>query len=289
MSDYFTTDELADFLRIKPRKVYDLVSKDKVPHSRVMGKLLFSKTEISNWISGNKREIINNRNSPDVLLGSHDPLLELAVKQSKSGIAMSFDGSLEGLERFKLNQGIASGLHIYDHDLKSWNVPIVQNHLEKQDFVLMEWAKRKRGLIYKPKDSIKKKSIKEFVGQRLVTRQLGSGSDNYLRYMFKRENINFSDFIGTEVTYTENEAVLLILSGHADATLGLASEAEKYKLEFIPIVTERFDLVVNRISWFELPFQKLLNFSRTNEFFETASKFSGYNIDNLGTVHFNSK
>ena len=26
MSDYFTTDELAEFLRIKPRKVYDLIS-----------------------------------------------------------------------------------------------------------------------------------------------------------------------------------------------------------------------------------------------------------------------
>ena len=54
MSEYFTTDELADFLRIKPRKVYDLVSTDKVPYSRVMGKLLFSKTEISNWISDGK-------------------------------------------------------------------------------------------------------------------------------------------------------------------------------------------------------------------------------------------
>ena len=39
MSDYFTTDELAEFLRIKPRKVYDLISKDDIPHSRVRGKL----------------------------------------------------------------------------------------------------------------------------------------------------------------------------------------------------------------------------------------------------------
>ena len=79
------------------------------------------------------------------------------------------------------------------------------------------------------------------------------------------------------------------MSGHADVTLGLASEAKKHKLEFLHIVTERFDLVVNRISWFDRPFQKLLNFSRTDNFFYTASKFSGYDIDNLGTVHFNSK
>ena len=59
----------------------------------------------------------------------------------------------------------------------------------------MEWAKRDRGLIYKPKEKSEKKSINEFLGQRLVTRQSGSGSDNYFKYVCKRENINSSDFI----------------------------------------------------------------------------------------------
>ena len=289
MSEYFTTEELAGFLRVKSRKVYDLVSKDQVPYSRVMGKLLFSKKEIKNWISGEKNEIANNKIAPDVILGSHDPLLELAIKQSKSGIAMSFDGSTKGLERFNLNQGIASGIHIFDEDSKNWNIPIVQKYLKKQDFVLMEWAKRERGLIFKTKTDKNKKSINDFVGHRLVTRQPGSGSDNYIKYLFKSHNISFSDFISTEIAYSENDAVLLILSEQADVTLGLECEAKKYKLEFIPIVTERFDLIVDRLFWFEKPFQKLLKYTRTKDFFQTASKFSGYNIDDLGTVHFNSK
>ena len=46
---------------------------------------------------------MNLKDIPDVLLGSHDPLLELAIKHSKSGIAMSFDGSIQGIDRFKLN------------------------------------------------------------------------------------------------------------------------------------------------------------------------------------------
>ena len=289
MSEYFTTEELAGFLRVKSRKVYDLVSKDQVPYSRVMGKLLFSKKEIKNWISGEKNEITNNKNAPDVILGSHDPLLELAIKQSKSGIAMSFDGSTEGLERFNLNQGIASGIHIFDEDSKNWNIATVQKYLKKQDFVLMEWAKRERGLIFKTKTNNNKKSINDFIGHRLVVRQPGSGSDNYLKNLFKSHNISYSDFVRTEIAYSENDAVLLILSEQADVTLGLECEAKKYKLEFIPIVTERFDLIVDRLFWFEKPFQKLLKYTRTKDFFQTASKFSGYNIDDLGTVHFNSK
>ncbi len=288
MSDYFTTDELAEFLRVKPRKIYDLVSKEEVPFSRVMGKLLFSKEEVANWIAGNNNSVENKNYLPDVILGSHDPLLEYAIKKSGSGIALSFDGSNKGLERFKLNQGIASGLHIYNFSSKKWNIPSVEKYLNDKDFVLMEWAKRERGLIFQPHNE-PKKSITDFKGLRLVTRQLGSGADNYLKNLLKSENLNLSDFVKTEIVYSEIDAVSLVLSGQADVTLGISSEAEKYKLKFIPVVKERFDLVIDRFSWFEVPFQKLLQFSKTTEFFDIASSLKGYDIKNLGVIHFNSK
>ena len=288
MSDYFTTEELADFLRIKSRKVYDLVSKDLVPHSRVMGKLLFSKIEISNWISGNKSENIQLKSMPIVLLGSHDPLLELAVKNSKSGIAMSFDGSTQGLERFKLNEGFVSGLHLYDNDENIWNVPIVKKQLSDKAVVLIEWAKRERGLIFKENNNIKNTSIENYKGKRLVRRQIGSGSEIYLQYILRTYNLSHDDFKRTEIAYSENDAVHLVLSDKADVTLGLKSEAKKYQLGFCPIITERFDLVVDRKFWFEKPFQDLLNFCKTSDFKEIASNLDGYNIIDLGKVHFNS-
>ena len=288
MSDYFTTEELADFLRIKSRKVYDLVSKDLVPHSRVMGKLLFSKIEISNWISGNKSEDIQLKSMPIVLLGSHDPLLELAVKKSKSGIAMSFDGSTQGLERFKLNEGFVSGLHLYDNDENIWNIPILKKQLSDKAVVLIEWAKRERGLIFKENNNIKNISIENYKGKRLVRRQIGSGSEIYLQYILRTYNLSHDDFKRTEIAYSENDAVHLVLSDKADVTLGLKSEAKKYQLGFCPIITERFDLVVDRKFWFEKPFQDLLNFCKTSHFKEIASNLDGYNIIDLGKVHFNS-
>ena len=289
MSDYFTTDELAEFLRIKPRKVYDLISKGDIPHSRVMGKLLFSKKEISKWISGEKINNLEATNIPNVLLGSHDPLLELAIKHSKSGIAMSFDGSIQGIDRFKLNQGIASGLHIYDHSLKSWNVPLIKSQLNTKQIVLMEWATRQRGLIFKSTKNHNIKSFKDFRGKRLVRRQPGSGADNYLQHLFKNENLSYDNYINSDLAYSENDAVSLILSDQADVSFGLKSEAKKFELEFIPIVTERFDLIVYRKYWFENSFQTLLNFCKTKEFVKLASTFEGYNIDNLGKIHFNSE
>ena len=153
----------------------------------------------------------------------------------------------------------------------------------------MEWATRQRGLIFKSTNNKKKKkSFKDFKGKILVIRQPGSGADTYLRYLLKNEDLSYDDYINSDLAYSENDAVSLILSDQADVSFGLKSEANKFDLEFIPIVTERFDLIVYRKYWFENPFQALLNFSKTKDFLKLASSFEGYNIDNLGKIHFNS-
>jgi putative molybdopterin biosynthesis protein len=51
MPDYLTTKELAELLRIKERKVYELVSDNLIPVSRVTGKLLFPRDIIEAWLS----------------------------------------------------------------------------------------------------------------------------------------------------------------------------------------------------------------------------------------------
>ena len=50
MTEYLTTRELAELLRIKERKVYDLAASGKVPCSRATGRLLFPRAEIEAWI-----------------------------------------------------------------------------------------------------------------------------------------------------------------------------------------------------------------------------------------------
>src|SRR5947199_69596 len=44
--------EAAAWLRIGERKVYDLVAKDAIPHTRAGAKLLFSPDELTRWLAG---------------------------------------------------------------------------------------------------------------------------------------------------------------------------------------------------------------------------------------------
>ena len=55
MSDMMNTREVAEYLRIKERKVYDLVRTKRIPCTRAAGKWLFPKTLIDLWILRNTR------------------------------------------------------------------------------------------------------------------------------------------------------------------------------------------------------------------------------------------
>ena len=50
MSEYLTTKELAELLRIKERKVYDLVHQGAIPCSRRAGKWLFPRELVDRWM-----------------------------------------------------------------------------------------------------------------------------------------------------------------------------------------------------------------------------------------------
>ena len=85
----------------------------------------------------------------------------------------------------------------------------------------------------------------------------------------------------------ETDAALAVLEGQADAAFGLASVAKQYRLDFVPVVRERFDLLVWRWDWFEEPFQKFLALCRSAVFEDHVRGLTGYDASGLGRIHFN--
>src|SRR5699024_2554884 len=79
MPAYMTTQEVASYLRLKQRKIYELVRRQQIPCARITGKLLFPRQAIDLWVM---RHLEGDRASavspPPVYAGSHDPLLEWA-------------------------------------------------------------------------------------------------------------------------------------------------------------------------------------------------------------------
>ena len=288
-TEYLTTRELAELLRIKERKVYDLAASGQVPCSRATGKLLFSRAAIDAWLASKSAgaQPYGAVTRPNVFLGSHDPLLDWALRESGAGLATFFDGSSDGLERFGSAEGIATGLHLYHPETNTWNEHTVRSRFAKAPVVLAEFAWRERGLIVLPDAKPGIRGLGGLKGRRMVPRQAGAGSQTLLEHLLVKEDLAPTDIGFIAPARTETDAALAVLEGKADAAFGLLGVAQQCRLTFLPIMRERFDLLVERRAWFEPPMQRFIRFCQSPAFTQKAKELQGYDVSGFGHIHFN--
>ena len=87
---------------------------------------------------------------------------------------------------------------------------------------------------------------------------------------------------------TETDIATAILEGRADAGMAVRAVAQRFRLDFVPLAWERFDLAMRRRDYFEPPAQKLLRFAQSPALGREAASLGGYDIAGLGTVVFNA-
>ncbi len=281
---YLTTRELAGLLRLKERRVYELVARGEIPCVRATGRLLFPRAEVLRWLEGERAE----GPPADVLAGSHDPLLEWALRESGSGIASFFDGSRDGLERLRDRRAAAAGVHLFDAAGGDWNLRAVREALGEAPVVVLEWAWRQRGLIVAAGNPHAVRGIADLRGLRVMGRQPGSGAGLLFAHLLREAGIAAGELeLLPAAARTETELALAVAAGEADAGLGLACTARPLGLGFVPLLRERFDLVVDRRAFFEPPLQRLFGFARGAAFAARARELGGYDTAGLGRVHHN--
>lgn len=285
---FLTVPELAELLRIKERKVYDLAASGAVPCSKVTGKLLFPEQAVRRWLA---REQTGSDGDdaprPAVFLGSHDPLLDWSLRQSECGIATFFDGSQDGLDRFSNREGLAAGLHMYDAATHSWNLPAIEAAFTGAPVVLLAFAIRRRGLVVKPGLEEQIASLDDLRGRKITPRQPGAGTRTLFDHLLAQSNALPETIQLRPVARSEADAVLDVATGSADATFGLEALAQQHHLGFVPLIEERFDLLVSRRAYFDPPMQRFIAFLRSDAFAEHAAALKGYDVSEAGTVRWN--
>lgn len=286
MSDYLTTKELADLLRIGERKAYDLASSGEVPCVRAMGKLLFPRSEVIAWLNASRSgPQVAEPPLPPIIAGSHDPLLDWALRESGSGLATYYDGSFDGLNRLGSRSAQAAALHI--HEDGGFNTQSLRDALGEAPVVLVEIAQRQRGLLLSPETS-DIAGFADLKGRRVVLRQNSAASQRLFDAELTTHGLTRDDLTALPTcARTEEELAITLHDNKAEAGFGLGALASLYNLHFVPTHSERLDLAIWRRAYFDDPMQKLLRFIRSDQFRTRASEFGGYDLTGLGQVHHN--
>lgn len=291
MNPFLTTREVAGLLRVRERKVYELVAEQAIPVSRVTGKMLFPRDLVEAWVrrrvefAGGAADLAP---PPVVLAGSHDPLLEWAIRESGSEIATFFGGSIDGLVRMTARKAFAAGMHVFDPETEEFNLSLVANELAGQPVVMTEWALRTQGLVVASGNPRGLASAADLAGVRFIPRQPEAGSYLLFRHLLAESGTE-PEAVGMldPPARTEADVAQHVLEGRADAGLAVESVARMHRLDFIPLFRERYDLLVWRREHFEPPMQRLLAFCASAAFRRRATEIGGYDLSGFGTVRYN--
>jgi excisionase family DNA binding protein len=296
MSDLMNTQEVAAYLRIKERKIYDLVRQGSIPCTRVGGKWLFPRDRIDQWLERAATAMPERRApaaapAPRVMAGSHDPFLEWCVASSGCGLAMLSGGSLDGLERLATGQAAACGIHVLDPESGTYNVPALERTLSSHDIVAVEWAWREQGLVVALGNPHGIASLEGIAASRarMAIRPLGSGARVLMDHLLDKAGIRLNELAITEPpARSELEVGLTVLDGRADAGLAVRAVARQLRLDFVPLHRERYDLAVRRRDYFEPEMQALLAYSRSADALAKADDLQGYDLSSVGRVWYNA-
>ncbi len=295
MADFLTTKEVAALLRIKERKVYELVAENAIPVSRVTGKLIFPRVLVVAWGRGRvdfAGGVESLAQRPAVIAGSHDPLLDWALRESGSELATFFDGSLDGLARVAAGKAIGAGLHVYEPEVEGeggdWNLGELRKSAPGLPLVLLAWAWRSQGLVLPSGNPKGIGGLADLAGLTLVPRQKGAGSTLLLGHLLARAGMNLSALTLLQPpARNEADVALAVAEGKADAGFAVETVARQHRLDFLPLFRERYDLLLWRRDAFEPPLQKLLAFCRSEAFAKRAAELGGYDLTDHGQVRYN--
>lgn len=285
-----TTAEAADYLRLKERKLYELVGEGAIPCTKVTGKWLFPRGDLDRWLlAGMARPLgLIPADPPPIVGGSHDPLLQWALSESRAGLAILPEGSESGYQRFLAGQVIAAAIHFHDLDdpAKDANVETVAKEATLYDAVLIGFAAREQGLLVARGNPLGLTGIAEAVNAkaRVAIRPEGAGAQQLLLGLLKRGGIAAGKVRHALVAPTGPDIAQAIRAGHADCGIATRAVATAAGVDFVPILTERFDLIMRQRDSYRAPLQRVLALLRQPVFATRAAELGGLDVSGAGQV-----
>jgi putative molybdopterin biosynthesis protein len=240
-------------------------------------------------------EVLRDTESPRrtvIAIGSHDLALDLianalARRVPGATLASANVGSLGGLLALARGEAHLAGSHLLDEHTGEYNVSFVERHLAERRIVLVHLAGRVQGLIVPPGNPKGISRLEDLARSdvQFVNRQRGSGTRVLLDFRLRELGLRAEQIRGYErEEYTHLAVAADVASGAADTGLGILAAARALQLEFVPLFSEQYQLVIPREHYESAVLGPVLEIIRSAAFQAEVEHLGGYDVTDMGRV-----
>lgn len=200
------------------------------------------------------RPALHSARGAIVAVGSHDMTLDLLgdylhAQDPNVTLVSAHVGSLGGLLALQRNEAHLAGSHLLDEGTGDYNVGAIRRVLTPHGrrVVLLGFVGRRQGLIIAPGNPKNIAGLEDLLRPdvRFINRQSGAGTRLLLDHELRKREMDPAHIHGYARQESSHTAVAAaVAAGDADCGLGIQAAAHAQHLDFIPLFSERFDLVI---------------------------------------------
>jgi molybdate-binding protein/DNA-binding XRE family transcriptional regulator len=196
-------------------------------------------------------------------------------------------GSTDALSELAKETVHIAGVHLRDSS-GDFNLPFLRRHFGRKRMTVVTLAFWQMGLVVSSGNRKSIRSIEDLArkGVRIVNRERGSGARQLLDRRLSQAGISARDLAGYDRVFgLHTEVAREVFEGRADAAVAPLAIARLLGLDFVPLETERYDLVMTRGLADEHPsVQRLLEALSTKAVRRELDALGGYDTTHTGEL-----
>ena len=300
-----STQQVADILHVSKSTIYDLIRKGEIHSYKIGRKVRFTQDDVDAYIARSRHEHstrpVKNidthstlltpevTDQPEMIISGQDVVLDILanyLQQEGVSTARTYLNSFEGLLSLYQDNIHVAACHLYDG--AGYNTSYVQNLMPGVPAVLVHVSYRTQGF-YVQKGNPKKIKGWSDLGRKdisILNRRVGSSARILLDTQLKRLGIPAASVAGYQKIMKSHLTMAAAVStGEADLAIGTERISRQIEnIDFIPLMEERFDLVIKKELLETEAVQKLIKILRDPAFRKEIAHFSGNDYRDLGKV-----
>lgn len=297
----YTIEEVSQLLKVSKLTIYDLIKKGELPVFRVGRQMRMDAKDLDDYITTNKSnqdmttQTTHGRAEPrvsaNVVISGQDIVLDILgkhIEKSSTYKALrSYTGSLNSLISLYNGEYDIVSLHMFDGDTGEYNLPYVKRILTGHPYLLVNLVSRKAGFYVQKGNPLNINSWMDLNQEHvnIINREKGSGARILLDEQLRIHKISSKNITGYEHEETNHLSVASAVStGKADVGVGIEKAAKMVGIDFVPLISERYDLVILKTAKNETLIRVVKEILSSPQFQSEIISFGDYDHSQTGSI-----